>query len=75
LSHSTRATWTDERLDDLSAGIEGGFELVDRDIRELRGEIHGGLAGIDRRFTHLDERIDGIQRSINRFGAAVVLTF
>jgi hypothetical protein len=34
-----------------------------------------GHARIDRRFTHLDERIDGIQRSINRFGAAVVLTF
>ena len=31
-----RATWTDERLDDLSESIRNGFEHVDTDIRELR---------------------------------------
>jgi hypothetical protein len=31
-----RATWTDERLDDLSESIRNGFERVDTDIRELR---------------------------------------
>ena len=36
--------WTDERLDDLSRGMEAGFARVDRDIRELRGEI-GTLRG------------------------------
>jgi hypothetical protein len=37
-----RAVWTDERLDDLARRMDAGFERVDRDIRELRGEI-GGL--------------------------------
>jgi hypothetical protein len=31
-----RATWTDERLDDLSESMRSGFERVDGDIRELR---------------------------------------
>ena len=31
-----RATWTDERLDDLAESIRNGFERVDGDIRELR---------------------------------------
>jgi hypothetical protein len=39
---SARATWTDERLDDLSARVDGGFEKVDRDIRELRTEMKSG---------------------------------
>jgi hypothetical protein len=37
-----RAVWTDERLDDLARRMDAGFERVDRDMRELRGEI-GGL--------------------------------
>jgi hypothetical protein len=31
--------WTDERLDDLAEGMRGGFERVDRDMRDLRAEI------------------------------------
>ena len=34
-----RATWTDERLDDLSRRIDGGFNRVDGDLRELRSEM------------------------------------
>lgn len=34
-----RAAWTDERLDDLARRMDGGFDRVDRDIRELRGVI------------------------------------
>ena len=33
--------WTDERLDDLARRMDSGFERVDRDIRELRGEVAG----------------------------------
>jgi len=28
--------WTDERLDDLAAKMDAGFERLDRDIRDLR---------------------------------------
>lgn len=31
--------WTEGRLDELSQKVDCGFERVDRDIRDLRGEI------------------------------------
>jgi hypothetical protein len=34
-----RTMWTDERLDDLSNRVDAGFDRVDSDIRELRGDI------------------------------------
>lgn len=34
-----RDAWTDERLDDLKEQMVAGFERVDADIRELRGEV------------------------------------
>jgi hypothetical protein len=34
-----RTAWTDERLDDLTRRVDVGFNRVDTDIRELRGEI------------------------------------
>lgn len=37
--------WTDERLDDLSHRVDAGFDRVDSDIRELRGDI-GSLRSV-----------------------------
>jgi hypothetical protein len=34
-----REAWTDERLEDLKEQMVAGFERVDADIRELRGEV------------------------------------
>lgn len=34
-----RGAWTDQRLDDLAQRMDAGFERVDRDVREMRGEI------------------------------------
>ena len=39
-----RATWTDERLDDLAEAMRTGFSRLDQDIRELRGEMQEGRA-------------------------------
>ena len=39
-----RVAWTDERLDDLSARMDAGFDRVDRDIRDLRSEMQAGFA-------------------------------
>ncbi len=33
-----RETWTDERLDDLNARVEKGFDEVKGEIRDLRSE-------------------------------------
>ena len=41
-----RATWTDERLDDLAEAMRTGFARVDQDIRDLRGEMHTGLTDL-----------------------------
>jgi hypothetical protein len=48
-----RATWTDERLDDLARRMDSGFDRLDRDIRDLRstmirfgGGIIVGLVGV-----------------------------
>ena len=39
-----RTTWTDERIDDLSDGMDSGFARVDRDIRDLRRDMNAGFA-------------------------------
>jgi hypothetical protein len=39
-----RVAWTDERLGDLSQRMDAGFKRVDRDIRDLRSEVHAGFA-------------------------------
>jgi hypothetical protein len=41
-----RATWTDERLDDLANRMDAGFDRVGRDIRELRTELRGEISGL-----------------------------
>ncbi len=34
-----RKAWTDERLDDLAARVDRGFDRVDRDLRDLHLRI------------------------------------
>ena len=43
-----RATWTDERLDDLSTRVTDGFNRFDEDLRELRGEMNARFDGLHR---------------------------
>jgi len=52
-----REAWTDERLDDLNARVEKGFDRVDADIRELRSEMKTG-------FAEVNGRIDSMQRTM-----------
>ena len=52
-----REAWTDERLDDLADRMDQGFDRVDRDIRDLRGEMND-------RFNRVDARFDSMQRSM-----------
>ena len=58
----TRATWTDERLDDLSRRVDDGFNRVDQDLREM-----------SRRFDHLDTRIDALQRTMIQIGGGMTV--
>jgi hypothetical protein len=49
--------WNDERLDDLNARIDRGFDEVKGEVRELRKEMNT-------RFGAVDARLDGLNRSL-----------
>jgi hypothetical protein len=65
-----RSAWTDERLDDLSRRMDAGFERVDRDIRELRGEMHTGFTELR---SEIRGEISGLRMSMNRFGGGLLI--
>jgi hypothetical protein len=43
-----REAWTDERLDDLSARVDHGFDRVDGEIRDLRSEMNARFDAMQR---------------------------
>jgi hypothetical protein len=73
-----RASWTDERLGDLSARVDRGFEKVDRDIRELRMEVKSGDEALRREmnagFLDVNARFADLERTIRWFGGLTILT-
>ena len=71
-----RATWTDERLDDLSRRMDSGFNRVDEDLRSLSARIdaQGARLGsrIDTQGDSLGARIDALQRTMIQLGGAII---
>jgi hypothetical protein len=72
-----RATWTDERLDDLSRRIEAGFDRLDGDLRQLRTEMTTEMTGLRGEMTSvrsdMSTRFDALQRLlIQLFGAMFI---
>jgi hypothetical protein len=75
-----RATWTDERLDDLSNHVEAGFGRLDSDVRGLRAELRTEMsalraelgARIDAQGAELGARIDALQRTMLQVGGATI---
>jgi hypothetical protein len=63
-----RATWTDERLDDLARRMDDGFNRVDADLRALHGEMTS-------RFAEVNGRIDALQRTMIHAAGAMMATF
>jgi hypothetical protein len=59
-----REAWTDERLDDLNARVDKGFDEVKGEIRDLRTEMNSRFGAIDGRLNSIEARLDGISRSI-----------
>ncbi len=60
-----RTAWTDERLDDLSHRMDTGFDRVDRDIRDLRGEMNAG-------FADMRGEIDALRSMMLRMGVGII---
>ena len=50
-----RETWTDERMDDLNAKVDRGFERVDRRFEK-----------VDRRFERVEDEIKEFRAEMNR---------
>jgi hypothetical protein len=63
-----RATWTDERLDDLARHMDDGFNRVDDELRSLRTEMNA-------RFDAMHTRFDALQRTMLQFGGAMIAAF
>jgi hypothetical protein len=63
-----RATWTDQRLDDMAHRMDDGFNRVDADIRDLRGEVSALRAETNARF-------DAFQRTMLQLGGGMIVTF
>jgi hypothetical protein len=59
-----RATWTDQRLDDLARRMDDGFRRMDEDLRSLCLELNG-----------MNGRIDALQRTMIQVAGAMMATF
>jgi hypothetical protein len=63
-----RATWTDERLDDLAQRMDDGFNRVDNELRALRTDMNA-------RFDAVNARFDALHRAMLQFGGAMIAAF
>lgn len=82
-----RATWTDERLDDLADEMRSGFqrvdrgferidlrfESVDRDIRDLRAELRSEVAVLRGEFGGLRGELGGLREIVVRVGTGLIV--
>jgi hypothetical protein len=65
-----RATWTDERLDDLSRRVDDGFNRLGEDLRQQRTETNARFDALEAR---LGSRIDGLQRTMIQMGGGTIV--
>ncbi len=52
-----KESWTDERLDDLNAKVDRGFEKVDAHFTEMEQRLDQRFDRIERHFEGIDQRI------------------
>jgi hypothetical protein len=75
----SRATWTDERLDDLARRMDEGFERIDTRIGVLDSRIDSQgeslAARIDAQGASLNARIDALQRTMLVMMATMLIGF
>lgn len=74
--NAVREAWTDERLDDLNARVERGFDEVRTEFRELRSEMDTRFERVYRDLGDLrgemNTRFDAMQRTMILGFASVV---
>lgn len=57
----SRATWTDERLDDFARNVDRRFDEVDRRF----DEVDRRFAAVDRRFDRIEGEIRDLRSEMN----------
>lgn len=67
-----REAWTDERLDDMSRRMDVGFDRVDREVRDVRGEVAGLRTEMHQGFAEVRGELNGLRLLMLRmFGGLV----
>jgi len=64
---AVREKWTDERLDDMNEHMVEGFDRLDKDIREVRGEIagvRGEIAGVRGEVAGVRDEVAGMRKEV-----------
>ena len=61
---AARATWTDERLDDLSSRMEARFDSIERRFDSIDRRFDSVDRGMEARFDSIDRRLDALQRTM-----------
>jgi hypothetical protein len=77
-----RATWTDERMDDLAGRMDNGFNRVDQDLRALRVEVKTEFAAVRSELkseiggqrAETNARFDSLQRTMLQLGGGMIAT-
>ena len=65
-----REAWTDERLDDLSARVDAGFERIDRDLRDFRAKLSSEIGGLR---TDLGRQIEALRHTMLQVGGGMLV--
>ncbi len=72
-----RQSWTDERLDDLNAKIDRGFDRVEVEMRAQRQELSAEIgvlrAEANARFDRIDARFETLNRTLMGFAIAIII--
>jgi len=64
-----REAWTDERLDDLNAKVDKGFDEVKGEVRELRSEMNSRFNSVEGRFDSIEGRFNSVEGRFNAIDA------
>jgi len=64
---AVREKWTDERIDDMNGRMGEGFDRLDKDLREVRGEIagvRGEVAGVRDEVAGVRDEVAGLRSEV-----------
>jgi hypothetical protein len=68
-----RDKWTDERLDDLNAKVDRGFERIETEMRGLRAEMQALRVEMQALRGEMNARFEAMNRTMLWFAGALVI--